>query len=314
MPCGTFLKMSRLTAAVAAVALSLSLTACAGEEDLIEGVPAFPVDEPGVTVVDTGEHARVLSYTENAEPWSTTVAVSSGVAQTVGDQVRGGDVAITTLPLDISVGDAPEPGEGEAAASRRIDFTVGSGKHSNLDIGQDVAATEGFRMSWRGDDSGKISTIKLLAPPEAPERGLQHVEPALLALITQNVVFPTEPIGEGGVWKVENRVAGDNTMLRTTTYTVESLIGSTVDLAVDVEERPSEKDMTIDADAAGDLNGQHIEVESSSTTSKGHITVDFSRPLPVSGEVEATTHLVYSGGEQTTRVVQDITRAVRYGA
>lgn len=299
--------MSRFTSTAVTVGLTLTLAACSAEDDPVAGIPAFPVDEPAITVVETGDDARVLSYADIADdPWSTTIAVSSGTAQQVGDDVSGGDVAITTLPLDIAVTEAPAPEDGEAEASRRIDFTVGSGKHSNLDIGQDVAAAEGFHMSWRGDDSGNLSTLKLLAPPEAPERGLQTIEPTLLALVTQNVVFPTEPIGKGGVWKVENRVAGDNSTVRTTTYTVESIADSSVDLTVDVDERPTEQSLTLD-------DGQEIDVESSSTTSEGHLTVDLAHPLPVAGEVEATTRLVYSGGKQTTRVMQDVTRAVKYG-
>ena len=303
--------MSRFTSTAVTVGLTLTLAACSGEDDPVAGIPAFPVDEPAITVVETGDDARVLSYADIAdEPWSTTIAVSSGTAQQVGDDVSGGDVAITTLPLDISVAEAPVPEDGEADASRRIDFTVGSGKHSDLDIGQDVAASEGFRMSWRADDTGRISTLKLLAPADAPQRGLQLVEPTLITLINNSVVFPDEPIGPGATWTVESRVAGDTSMTRTTTYTLLSREGDTLTLDTKVEERPQNNTLTIDS--PGELEGESVQVDSSRTTSEGQIVVDLHRPLPVSGQTAWTTRLIY-GGDDKARVVQDITRAVQFG-
>jgi len=56
-----------------------------------------------------------------------------------------------------------------------------------------------------------------------------------------------------------------------------------------------------------------VQVDSSRTTSEGQIVVDLSHPLPVSGQTAWTTRLIY-GGNDKARVVQDITRAVQYGA
>lgn len=316
------LRFTRPTAAFAAACLALTLASCATEDDTFEGIPAFPVDEPDIEVLHQGDDARQLEYSDAAEePWSTTVSVAAGVDQaTAGADVEvdpeapaGGDVLTTTLPLNVTVQAAPAPGEGELEADRQIDFEVGAGKHSDLEIGADVASAEGFLMRWRAATSGEISTLQLLAPPDAAARGLQIVEPSLLSLVTANVIFPSEPMGAGGSWRVKNRVAGDATMVRTTTYTVASIEGDTVTLDVDVEEKPADNSLKIDTEAAGELDGADVEVESTSTTSEGQIVVDLGKPLPVSGQVAATTRLIYSGGAGQAKVVQDITHAVTYG-
>lgn len=308
-----------LRSITAAATLTLALTACSSaDDDPVAGVPAFPIDAPSVTLVNPGENPDEVRYSPAAE-WDTSVAVSSGVDQHVAapgeaedaDAPAGGDVNKTTLPLTVTASDAPAPSDGEEDADSRIDFVVGSGKHSDLDIGQDVAASEGFRMSWRAEDTGRISTLKLLAPTDAPQRGLQHVEPTLLALINSTVVFPDEPIGPGATWTVEGRVAGDTAMTRTTTYTLVSRDGDTLTLDTKVEEHPQNNTVTVDG--PGELEGESVQVDSSRTTSEGQIVVDLSHPLPVSGQTAWTTRLIY-GGNDKARVVQDITRAVQYGA
>ena len=307
-----------LRSITAAATLTLALTACSSaDDDPVAGVPAFPIDAPSVTLVNPGENPDEVRYSPDAE-WDTAVAVSAGVDQhvaapgeaEVADAPAGGNVNKTTLPLTVTAGEAPAPEGDEEDADSRIDFVVGSGKHSDLDIGQDVAASEGFRMSWRADDTGRISTLKLLAPADAPQRGLQLVEPTLITLINNSVVFPDEPIGPGATWTVESRVAGDTAMTRSTTYTLVSRDGDTLTLDTKVEEHPQNNNVTIDG--PGELEGESVQVDSSRTTSEGQIVVDLHRPLPVSGQTAWTTRLIY-GGDDKARVVQDITRAVQFG-
>lgn len=321
----SFTRSVTRTATALAAGLVFPLAACSSESDPFDGIPAFPVDAPEVTVLNEGENPVRLAYRDqgNADggEWSTTVAVSTGVDQHTeapGTAVdphapAGGDLDTTTLPLSVTSGTAPAPGDGEQDAARQVDFTVGSGKHSDLAVGQDVAATEGFLMRWRTGEDGTVSTLKLSSPADAPERGRQAVEPTLLALVTNAVVFPQQPVGVGAVWTVASRVVGDATLQRTTTYTVTAIDGDSVSLDVSVAEQPSQRSLRIDAQAAGALDGSDVEVESAETTSQGSVVVDLAHPLPVSGQVAATTRLVYSGGDGKARVVQDTTRAVQYG-
>lgn len=313
----------------------LPLTACGtADEDPLKGIPAFAMDTPAVEVVAAGESPQQLSYrlggeggenTDETDAWDTTVAVSSGISQDVlpADQahedpglpnVSSVDVSTTTLPLAVTAGSAPEPGEDESPADAAVEFTVGKGKHSDLPLSQEVASAEGFLMRWRAQSTGAISTLKLMAPNESQERGRQAVEQSLLAVASMNVVLPDEPVGVGGSWTVRNRVTGTSNMLRTATYTVTRLEGDAVDLDVHVEQRPTQQSLQIDNSVAGDLDGQTLDVESTSTTSQGSITLDLKHPLPTTGQVASTTRLVYSGEDAAYRVVQDVTEAVTYGS
>ncbi|WP_157731303.1 oxidoreductase [Corynebacterium glaucum] len=309
--------------------LVLGLVACSTEEpDPMADVPAFPVDAPVVTVLEQGENPQLLEYTyasfESPEAnWHTTLEVAGGIDQAVaaeGENVdpeapAGGDVMTTTLPVTITFPAGPAPEEA-ADSTRSVRITAGAGKHSDLALGQEVAANEGFMLSWWGDDTGAIDAVKLLPPEESPEAGRQVVEQALLSVMSANVVFPAEPIGVGGSWSVEARTTGDTSMIRTTTYTVRDITDgpdTAVSLDVKVDERPAQQPLRIDNQVAGALDGQTLQVENTSATSDGELTVELNYPLPTSGNVASTTRLTYSGGEGSSfRIVQDVTSGVTF--
>lgn len=319
--------LNRALAATAAACLVAACTACGKEDtDPLDGVPAFPVDEPKVSLIEPGANPQQLRYRDTGEAggaestggYETMVVVSSGIDQRAqrGDVDKqapaGGDVEEVTLPLTVTPSPAGEPGDGETAAARRVLVEVGDASHSDLSFSDQVASAKGFLLGWRAAEAGAISTVKMLAPEGSSDDGRQAVERALLSLMSATVVFPDQPVGVGGSWSVESRVTGNASLIRTTTYTVASIDGDRVGLDVSVQERPADSSLTINNQAAGSLNGETLKVESTSTTSDAHLTVDLARPLPVDGRVAATTRLVYSG-EGGSHVIQDITSAVTYG-
>lgn len=304
--------------------LVFPLAACGSEEfDPLETIPAFALDAPAVEVVEAGERPQLLQFKDAAEPWETTVEVATGVEQDVvpaeqadelGQAPAGGNVATVTLPLTVTAEPADEPGEGESPAARAVELTVGTATHSDLSRNEELASAKDFLMRWRAAESGAISTLKLLAPGGSTEAGREAVERSLLLLASTNVVLPKDPVGVGGSWTVRNRITGASNMLRTSTYTVTAIAGDRVELDVSVEERPTQQSLSIDNEVAGELDGSSLDVETTSTTSQGSITLDLTRPLPVAGQVAATTRLVYSGTEGGFKVVQDVTEALTYGA
>lgn len=304
--------------------LVFPLAACGSEDfDPLETIPAFALDTPAVEVVETGERPQLLQFKDAAEPWETTVEVATGLEQDVvpaeqadelGQAPAGGNVDTVTLPLTVTAGPAAEPGEGESPAARAVELTVGTATHSDLSRNEELASAKDFLMRWRAAESGAISTLKLLAPGDSTEAGREAVERSLLLLASTNVVLPKDPVGVGGSWTVRNRITGASNMLRTSTYTVTAIDGDRVELDVSVEERPTQQSLSIDNEVAGELDGSSLDVETTSTTSQGSITLDLTRPLPVAGQVAATTRLVYSGTEGGFKVVQDVTEALTYGA
>lgn len=322
-----------ISLSAATIALATSLVACADGDDfsefndtLDESVP-LAVDAPRVTVDTLGDVAddgRLLEFRDVAsdpgEPQEVSVTVSDGFAQTVqrADSVdptapAGGDVTSLTLPVTAVSSEAGEPEETEQPATRRVDLRLGAAESTDLTLLEDLRSAEGFRLGWRADDSGQISTIELAAPSGATDEGRAYVESAVTTLTSLPVIFPGEAVGVGATWSVDSRVTGDATLLQTTTYTLTGLDGDVVELDVEVTQRPAMGAIPIEGvPGAEDTQGQELRVISSDTTSTGAITVDLTRPLPVDGRIAYTTRVVY-GGEGEASILQDTTTGLEFG-
>ena len=90
---------------------------------------------------------------------------------------------------------------------------------------------------------------------------------------------------------------------------MDSLDGDTVVLSLDIEDEPTETELTIDDTQAGGT----LTADEWSTTSDATITVDLTKPLPTQGQNAATTRTVYNGPNPDFKVVQDVTTATTYG-
>ncbi|WP_245533818.1 oxidoreductase [Corynebacterium lubricantis] len=308
---------------------ALVLAACSQEPDPLAEVPAFSVDVARVNIVEVGTNPQVLRYSdlpadgaeEGAE--ATTQQYTLDIADGFDQAVVASSALDTQAPADFGfeptefrlsaqTTPAPAPGEEEIDATRKVDFTLDGTTAQAPRIQEDLDTANGFLMSWRATDPGRVSTLKLLSPDESEDEGRAAAEAGMLTVLTSNVIFPTEEIGEGGSWTVESRVTGDTTMLRTTTYTVTALSADSVDLDVSIEERPAQATLNFDETTNPELAGQSLKVESSNTSSEGSLTVDFDSPIPVAGGITSTTRVVYAGDQADFRIVQDQGASIQY--
>lgn len=316
--------LARPMAVLAALVVLLSMLGCSRESDPLADIPEFAVEAPDVRLLSPGENPRQLRYTDTACPsqagdsLAATVSVAGGIEQTVlakgaeaaAEAPAGGEVLETTVPVRISC-----PSINTEPDHRSVQLEAGAGSHSDLNLGQQVASNEGFLLRWWASETGAISRVKMLPAPESPEAGRQVVEQALLATMSTTVVFPEQAVGLGGQWEVTTRTPGESSLIRTTTYTVTDITGddgNQLQLSAEVEQRPVERSLRIDNEVAGDLDGQTLTVDGTSTTSDGELTIDLREPLPTAGHVNVTTRLLYAGGASASRVVQDVTSAVAY--
>ncbi|MHA2789341.1 oxidoreductase [Corynebacterium sp. S7] len=303
---------------------ALVLTACSQESDPLQDVPAFSVDVARINVVEPGTNPQVLRYNDISDPQTDpahqyTLDIADGFDQVVIaadalDAKAPQDFALdpTQFRLSAQTSQAPQAGQDEVEASRRVDFTLDGTIASTQRAQEDLDSNNGFLMSWRATDQGRVSTLKLLSPDGSVDDGRAAAEAGLLRVLSSNVIFPSEGIGEGGSWTVESRVTGDTTMLRTTTYTVTSLNADSVNLDVAVQERPAQATLNFDATTNPDLAGESLKVESSDTFSQGNVTVAFDSPIPVAGGITSTTRVVYAGNQADFRIVQDQGASITY--
>ncbi|MCG7260767.1 DUF6263 family protein [Corynebacterium hesseae] len=276
--------------------------------------PAKPVEEPvglaldapRVTLLEPGDDAsRVVAYKDLDATQELTYEVATGFDQQLRKDGSSAPAPATkdkvTLPLQASVEAATENVEGQLPASRNAFVTVGKPAAE----GADVSSAEGFQFGWRGTDSGQMNSLRLAAPQAATDEARSTVERAITSLTSLPIVFPDEEIGSGAQWVVESRVTGESTLLQTTTYTLDKLDGDIATLNVEVEQRPSLGALSFDgADAPEELRGKELKVMDTTSTSKGTVTVDLTKPLPTAGDVSVTTAISYGADSSDLRVVQ----------
>ncbi|STC97017.1 hypothetical protein [Corynebacterium renale] len=342
---------TRLAALMLATATALCLSACAQEEERqeiisgpeVDGLALADVDAPKVTLIDAGVNpTHVLEYKdaagglpEDSQGHAFTVKVSDGFNQQVlaasavnREAPAGGDVNSVTLPLRAATVPASAPAAAsddspvqEREADRDVEIRVGVPRSSDPQHQEALNSAEGFLVGWRALNSGEQSTLRLGAPATATEQGRALTEGMIMRMLNLPIVFPTQAVGTGAVWQVDNRVTGESTLLQTTTYTLKSVDGNRVELDVSVEQRPAVSALDLSAapgseSTAEEPSGQLV-VTDSSTTSTGRLTLDLTKPLPVGGQVAWTTRVIYGGDnagtqERDIRVVQDTTTGLEF--
>lgn len=291
---------------------AVALTACSYEKPgpAVEQPVGLTIDAPRVTVDNPGTgEKKLLEYRDIDSTQDVNYRVTEGFSQdllkkSAAEKFQASDVesTTTTLPLSAKVDKASEDVEDQLPATRNAFVTAGAPETSG---DTDVSSAEGFQFGWRGQNTGQMNSLRLAAPQEATDEARGSVEQAIMKLTALPVVFPTEEIGKGASWTVDSRVTGESTLLQTTRYTVASIEGDQVKLNVEVEQRPSLGALSFEGQAQGtELEDKELKVVDSSTQSKGTITVDLSKPLPVGGDVSFDTKVIYGAAGSELRVVQ----------
>lgn len=287
-----------LTAAVCALALG----GCAERTAPVEQPVGAPLDAPRVQVKDAGAGDKsVLTYKDLDVEQEADIAYRSGFTQDVvaADRVKGFSsstlkTSTTGFHAKASVDKATESDELADDATRNV-FVTTTAPHTEGNVLIDSA--DGFQYGYRAQESGRITSIRLAAPQAASDEARSTMEQAIMGTISLPVVFPAEPVGKDAIWDVDTRVAGEAGLLQTTTYHVTAIEGDVVTLDVNVAQRPSLGALAME-------DGSSLKVLDSTTQAMGSITVDLTKPLPVGGDVSATTKVVYGQDDAPVRVVQ----------
>ncbi|MEJ5927436.1 DUF6263 family protein [Corynebacterium sp. H128] len=302
--------MKKSLASCLAVTLSVfALTACGNDapQQSEEKAVSLPVDAPKVALIDAGVgDAQVLAFHDSGATQQSAIEISDGFEQGTGTAADiaaepATDANVDTLKatLDAAV---------SAQSPRDVTLKLLSPTHSKPEFASDTQSTEGFELAWTGQPTGRAETVRLSAPTAATDQGRAIAELYLMKLLAQPVIFPSEPIAPGAKWTVENRVTGDSTMLRSTTYTLNSREGDVADIAVEVSERPAVAALSL---ADQGLNSE-LKVVGTHSTGSGSLQVDLRKPLPVAGSVDLATRVLYGEDDKPARVFQDFISKIDY--
>ncbi|WP_283117093.1 hypothetical protein [Corynebacterium stationis] len=295
------------------LALALVLTGCSYEPPgpAVEQAVAAPVDAARVTVKDAGSgDKRVLSYedvnTEQNSHFELTEGFSQDVVEkSVAENFDSGapEEATTAFDLRAEVSEATDDPE-QTPATRNAFMTLSSPTYSGTDA-LNVESGDGFQFGWRADDAGQVSSLRLAAPQSANDDARSILEQAIVELTSMPIVFPEEEIGEGAVWTLDSRTSGESTLLQTTTYTLEELTDTGAELSVDISQRPALGALTME-------DGGELEVLDSTTRSSGNLSIDFSQPLPIRGDIDIATRVTYGTEESEIRVLQSTNTRMQF--
>ena len=295
------------------LALALVLTGCSYEPPgpAVEQAVAAPVDAARVTVEDAGSgDKRVLSYedvnTEQNSHFELTEGFSQDVVEkSVAENFESGapEEATTAFDLRAEVSEATDDPE-QTPATRNAFMTLSSPTYSGTDA-LNVESGEGFQFGWRADDAGQVSSLRLAAPQSANDDARSILEQAIVELTSMPIVFPEEEIGEGAVWTLDSRTSGESTLLQTTTYTLEELTDTGAELSVDIRQRPALGALTME-------DGGELEVLDSTTRSSGNLSIEFSQPLPIRGDIDIATRVTYGTEESEIRVLQSTNTRMQF--
>lgn len=295
------------------LALALVLTGCSYEPPgpAVEQAVAAPVDAARVTVEDAGSgDKRVLSYEDVNTEQNSHFELTEGFSQDVVEksvaenfESDAPEEATTAFDLRAEVSEATDDPE-QTPATRNAFMTLSSPTYSGTDA-LNVESGEGFQFGWRADDAGQVSSLRLAAPQSANDDARSILEQAIVELTSMPIVFPEEEIGEGAVWTLDSRTSGESTLLQTTTYTLEELTDTGAELSVDISQRPALGALTME-------DGGELEVLDSATRSSGNLSIDFSQPLPIRGDIDIATRVTYGTEESEIRVLQSTNTRMQF--
>lgn len=295
------------------VALALVVTGCSYEPPgpAVEQAVAAPVDAARVTVEDAGSgDKRVLTFDDIGSEQDLKFELTEGFAQDVVDanaptdfESSAPEESTTSFDLNAEVSEASDDPE-QTPATRNAFMTLSNPTYSGTDA-LNVESGDGFQFGWRADDAGQVSSLRLAAPQAANDDARSILEQAIVELTSMPIVFPDEEIGEGAIWTLDSRTSGDSTLLQTTTYTLDKLTETGAELSLDISQRPALGALSME-------DGGELEVMDTETRSSGNLTIDFSQPLPTSGNIDIATRVTYGTQESEIRVLQSTNTRMQF--
>lgn len=302
-----------------------------GTPPATEQAVGLPIDASRIQVISTGSGERVvMAYDDVDAEQAVDIEVTEGFEQLVmrNDQLvteapaasqgpDGSEVVTTTLPVTGSVlvpegFDEATPG---ANSARHVDFRVRDPEISDAGLAEQISTADGFGFGWLAESTGQLNTLLLAAPQQAGDEARAIVEQSITKLVSVPVIFPEEAVGVGAQWSVDSRVTGESTMLQTTNYEITEFDGDIVRLDISIEQRPALGALSLEGHAGAEgFADDTLNVTSANTRSSGSLTVDLGKPLPVDGELDYTTRVVYGNDGGEASVVQDSSTRLRFSS
>ncbi len=243
----------------------------------------LPVPPTTVTLLDPGAEPRsVLSYqlTHGTES-EHRVTARSTIAQVLGgDPEQDFSRPEVTLPITARIG-------ASNAMGQNVTLTVGAATSPDDSTRAALEAAPGSEATLRMSKSGAVHELTLSPSPESNDTAREALEHALFQTVYGVGVMPSDPVGIGARWLIEQPIESATDIVQSTTVTLRDRTDDVLVLDVSVNQQPSLE--YFDTPGAG-----RLLIDTFSSNGSGTITIDLEKPLPVSGQVAVRGEQQYS--------------------
>ena len=258
--------------------VALFAFACSKGPDIDKSkYPASPDDPAIVSVKSAGDGNKALLRLAPAPGSVQRAALKMSMSGTGLPSGFSMTMDLTSKVLTIK-------DDGSFDMEMSIDDASMGGMPGGEDLGDILAGfTIKQTMSARGDIiEGTIDTPGMAGLDDMLDKSFQGVQFSL----------PEDKVGKGASWTVRSLENEQNIRdYQTITYTVEAIDGNVVTLAIDLDQRA--RDQKIEAGfQTADLDYLH-------TTGKGKMTLDLTKPVPVSMHLNGNIKMKVSVGSDS---------------
>ncbi|WP_255633562.1 hypothetical protein [Nocardia sp. alder85J] len=257
-----------------------------------------PISASITTLVQPGAEPRSVLHPayDTDQTQQVTLRTDHHIEQQLNDQaVRDFSPPAVTIPLTAQV------------SRDGVDLTLGTATSPDPALAQQLQSADGSHAAFAISDAGAITALRLAPKPATPDAARAALEQAFYQAVYQSIAFPVEPVGEGAIWKVRQRVSSGFPLDQVTTATLTRRDGNLLTIQLEVTQKPISTVWNL-PNSAGSLDIVDYLMYGSGT-----ITVDLGLPLPVSGSVTVGGRQVYRDPRTSVSLAQNISTQVQWG-
>ncbi|MCP9619807.1 hypothetical protein NMK54_06470 [Nocardia otitidiscaviarum] len=257
-----------------------------------------PIAAVVTTVLDAGESPRDML--SRSLPTGTTQEVTlrtdHHIVQQINDQaVRDFSPPAVTIPLTALTDE------------QGCELVLGNVTSSDPVLAKALRPADGSRAGLEMSEYGAITALRLTPNTATSDPARAALEQAFYQAVYQSIAFPRTPVGVGAVWTVRQRVSGSVPLDQVTTATLTDREGDLLTIALDVTQTPKVSEWEL-PNNAGTLDIVDYLMHGS-----GVITVDLTKPLPVSGAITVGGNQTYKDPRSSVTLRQTLSTEVQWG-
>lgn len=286
-------RSTRITLALAAIALVGATSACSGGDDDDAGASG----DDGASVADAGAEDGRIKLPGNVEVGQTssstaTVAIEIGISGLGSDEAVPATIA---MGIDSEVVEVDTESGGYTVESVFVSADVVDAPAS-ADLGV-LSDLIGIRIRQDVSADGEGGDVELVDEDQLSASQREAFEQFGTQVGATALDYPDEPVGEGATWTAVTSTAGSGFEVEIEYhYTLTSVDGDAYTIAVDYDE-------DIDTDVEADGEKAHV---TGTITGSGTASGSINSPLQVATSVSQDADLSFEFDGQSMSMTMDV--------